>query len=194
MDKKDRLFKFLNLYREIPESDFNTISENCHVETFPTGAVLLEAGTVAKRLFFILDGILKITSTTEKGIDVVHFFMKENRFCTILHSFTGGDISKEGIAAAVDTEVIVFSKNQMEHIYQCLPYFEELLQRITQQALLEKIKVRNSYMGEDATTRYLKFVDQHADIMLRVPLSDVASYLGITQQSLSRIRRDISRS
>ena len=56
---------------------------------------------------------------------------------------------------------------------------------------MEKIATRNAYMGEDATTRYLKFIQRQPEIALRVPLSDVASYLGITQQSLSRIRRNI---
>ena len=81
---------------------------------------------------------------------------------------------------------------ELQLVYKQLPYFEGLIQSITQQALLDKIKVRNSYMGEDATSRYLKFIAHHPDIMQRLPLSDVAAYLGITQQSLSRIRREIS--
>nr|WP_302180163.1 Crp/Fnr family transcriptional regulator [Chryseosolibacter indicus] len=180
------------MFREIPESDFEVISKHCHIATFPTGTVLLEEGKVAKQLFFVLDGILKIKATTDKGIDVIHFFVKENKFCTILYSFLGGDMSRESIITAVDTELVVFSKQELELVFKQLPYFEGLIQTITHQTLLEKIKVRNSYMGEDATARYLKFITQQPEIMLRLPLSDVASYLGITQQSLSRIRRDIS--
>ncbi len=180
------------MFREIPESDFDIISKHCHIESFRTGIVLLEEGKVARQLFFVLDGILKITATTDKGIEVIHFFVKENKFCTILYSFLGGDTSRESIITAVDTELIVFSKNELELVYKQLPYFEGLIQSITQQTLLEKIKVRNSYMGEDATARYLKFITEQPDIMMRLPLSDVASYLGITQQSLSRIRREIS--
>src|SRR5690349_9505159 len=100
MDKRLTLFKFLNLFREIPESDFDIISKHCHIGTFPKGTVLLQEGNVAKQLFFVLDGILKITATTDKGIDVIHFFVKEGRFCTILYSFLGGDTSRESIIAA----------------------------------------------------------------------------------------------
>ena len=70
-------------------------------------------------------------------------------------------------------------------------YFKTLVESITHQALLDKIQIRNNLMGEEATTRYHKFISNQPDIMLRVPLSDVASYLGITQQSLSRIRRNM---
>jgi len=192
MEKKLALHTFLNLFREIPESDFDVIRKHCHVERFPVGTILLEEGKVAKQLFFVLDGIIKITATTDKGIEVIHFFVKENKFCTILYSFLGGDASRESIVTAIDTELIVFEKQELQLVYKQLPYFEGLIQSITQQALLDKIKVRNSYMGEDATSRYLKFIAHHPDIMLRLPLSDVAAYLGITQQSLSRIRREIS--
>lgn len=193
MDKKLLLYKLLNQFREISESDFAVISKHCHIETFPTGTVLLAEGKVARQLFFVLDGVLKITATTDKGTEVIHFFVKENKFCTILYSFLGGDTSRESIVAGVDTELIVFSKQELELVYKQLPYLEGLIQHITQQTLLEKIKVRNSYMGEDATTRYLKFITHQPDLMLRLPLSDIASYLGITQQSLSRIRREISK-
>jgi hypothetical protein len=77
------------------------------------------------------------------------------------------------------------------YLYETIPYFKALIDGITQQALYDKIQIRNAYMGEDATTRYQKFMVRQPDIALRVPLSDVASYLGITQQSLSRIRKNI---
>ena len=72
-----------------------------------------------------------------------------------------------------------------------MPYLKELINGITTQSLLEKINVRNSYLGEDAATRYRNFLMRQPDIALRVSLSDIASYLGITQQSLSRIRKNM---
>jgi CRP-like cAMP-binding protein len=65
------------------------------------------------------------------------------------------------------------------------------LDNITKQALLNKIALRNSYIGEDATTRYQKFIVQQSNIALRVSQTDIASYLSITKQSLSRIRKNI---
>lgn len=191
-DKQQLFFRFLNLFTDISEDDFAIIKEYFHVDQFPAGKVLLHEAETAKQLFFVLKGILKIVSVSEKGNEVIHFFVKENKFCTILYSFQRGDTSSEGIVCATDVELIVFSKQGLEKLYTRLPYFESLMQNITQQTLLDKIRIRNSYMGEDATARYLKFITQNPDIMLRVPLSDVASYLGITQQSLSRIRREIT--
>ena len=183
--------RFLNLYKEIPAADFELISQHLHHKEIVPGQVLLQQGKTAKELFFVATGILKIISTSEKGNDVIQFFIKENKFCTILYSFNGGIVAHESIVAATYGELLVFSKTSLDALYDKLPYFKTLVESITHQALLDKIQIRNSLMGEEATTRYHKFISNQPDIMLRVPLSDVASYLGITQQSLSRIRRNM---
>lgn len=185
------IFDFLRLYKDISESDAAIISQQLRFRTVNEGEVLLQEGKPAKELFFVCKGILKIVSFSDKGNPVIQFFLKEHRFCTILKSFDDGILANESIIAACDTALIVLSKDKLLQLYQTLPYFKDLTTNIFQQSLLEKIKVRNSYMGEDATTRYQKFIAQQPDIALRVPLSDVASYLGITQQSLSRIRKNI---
>ncbi|HEX3935110.1 MAG TPA: Crp/Fnr family transcriptional regulator, partial [Puia sp.] len=183
--------KFLDLFREIPEADFDVITQYLHVRDVKAGEVLLNEGRTAKELFFVISGILKIVSTSEKGNEIIQFFIKENKFCTILYSFNDDVVSREGIVAATDGKVLVFSKAKLNSLYEKLPYFKGLVESITQRALIAKIQIRNNLMGEEATIRYHKFVSQQPDILLRVPLSDVASYLGITQQSLSRIRRNI---
>jgi CRP-like cAMP-binding protein len=183
--------RFLNQFKEIPAADFELISQHLQHKDIVPGQVLLQQGKTAKELFFVATGILKIVSTSEKGNDVIQFFIKENKFCTILYSFNGGIVTHESIVAATHGELLVFSKTSLDALYGKLPYFKTLVESITQQALLDKIQIRNSLMGEEATTRYHKFIANQPDIMLRVPLSDVASYLGITQQSLSRIRRNM---
>lgn len=183
--------KFLNLFREIPAEDFEIISQHLKTRTIAPGESLLREGQIATELFFVVSGILKIVSISEKGNEVIQFFIKENKFCTILYSFNGGGAAHEGIVAATEGTLLVFSRTELNKVFDRLPYFKTLVEGITQQALLDKIQIRNNLMGEEATTRYLKFISQQSDIMLRVPLSDVASYLGITQQSLSRIRRNI---
>lgn len=183
--------QFLNQFKEIPQADFNLICEQLQSRKMKAGDVLLAEGRIAKDLFFVVNGILKIVSSSEKGNEVIQFFVKENRFCTILYSFNDEVVSREGITAATDGKLLYFSKPKLERLYEQLPYFRDLIESITHKALVDKIQFRNSLMGEEASVRYRKFLSLQSDIMQRVPLSDVASYLGITQQSLSRIRRNI---
>lgn len=189
---KSIFHKFLNTFREIPPPDLELISQYFQYRKISEGEVLLPEGRTAKELFFVLDGILKIVSTSQKGNAVVQFFIKENKFCTILYSFNADIVSNEGIVAATDGAVLQVAKTKLTELYERLPYFRDLVERITQKTLIEKIQFRNKLMGEEAAVRYHTFISQQSDIMLRVPLSDVASYLGITRQSLSRIRRNRS--
>jgi len=68
---------------------------------------------------------------------------------------------------------------------------KELIEQQNQLHLIEKVNTRNTYLGGDAENNYKLFVMQYPDIALRVPLKYIASYLGITPQSLSRIRKNI---
>ncbi|ASK32111.1 Crp/Fnr family transcriptional regulator [Chryseobacterium sp. T16E-39] len=182
---------FLNSVEQFSTEDFSLIWQYVEIREIASGGILLHEGKIARELFFVLEGILKIVSTNEKGNEVIQFFIKENKFCTILYSFDEEVISNEEIIAVTHAQILVFSKRKLNELFERLPHFKNLIESITQKTLMEKIKGRNYLMGEEASIRYQKFISEHPDLMQRVPLSDIASYLGVTQQSLSRIRRNI---
>ncbi|TLV02736.1 Crp/Fnr family transcriptional regulator [Dyadobacter luticola] len=182
---------FLQSHYPIPKSDLQIIANHLSTRTVEAKTILLREGATAQEMFFICEGILKIVTNNEKGNAVTQFFLKENQFCTILDSFENGVAAQESIVAAIDCELVVLQKQKLLRLYQQLPYLKELIQNITRRALLAKIAVRNAYMGENAASRYETFLARQPEIALRVPLGDVASYLGIAQQSLSRIRRNV---
>jgi CRP-like cAMP-binding protein len=181
---------FLRSYCEIPKADEVVIQAAAEHRFYKEGAMLLQEGHMARELFFVEDGVLKITAVNEKGKDITYFFVKEQQFCTILNSFNNQLPASESIYAACDTTVLVFSKTSLEYLYKQLPYIKEVITQIMQQRLLDKIALRNRYMGEDSASRYQLFLEQQPDVALRVSLTDIASYLGITPQSLSRIRKN----
>jgi CRP-like cAMP-binding protein len=183
------LFNYLRLYRNISPEDHLVINRHLQCRSVPEGETLLREGKIARELFFISKGVLKIVSTNAKGNDVTQFFLKENHFCTIVHSFNYEEPAGESIVAACEADLIVFNRERLWELYKVLPWFRQLIDSITQQTLLEKIKTRNAYMGEEAAVRYQRFITMQPELALRVSLTDIASYLGITPQSLSRIRR-----
>jgi len=187
----DIFINFLRLFKNISEDDAAIIKNELAYRKAVEGEVLLEEGKICKELFFICKGVLRIVAINEKGNKMNYFFLKENQFCSILNSFNNNVPAIEGIEAAVDAELVVLKKQRLLSLYDKLPYLKELITGITTQSLLEKMQMRNSYLGEDAALRYRHFLIRQPDIALRVSLSDVASYLGITQQSLSRIRKNI---
>lgn len=187
---ENKLIAYLETFRGIPEEDKILLAEAFKNVSYREGAWLLTPRHYCREMFFVCSGVLRIVMQhDETGNEVTHFFLKENQFCTILKSFQAQTIAQEGIQAACDVEVMVISRARLLALYEKIPYLEGLISQIIQQALLDKVNLRNSYLGLDATGRYNLFVLQQADIATRVSLSATASYLGITQQSLSRIRR-----
>ncbi len=184
------LITYLQLLAPIPEGDQTLIMASFRKRIAKEGEYLFKGGYVCTEMFFICSGVLKITVADEKGADITHYFIKENQFCTILKSFDNSVNAPENIVAACDAEVLVVNRRELLALYQKLPYLKTLIDQITQQRLLDKIQVRNSYLGKDAASRYKLFMMQQSDIALRVSLQDIASYLEITPQSLSRIRKN----
>lgn len=186
----DAFINFLRLFKDIAQADAAIIENALVYRKASEGEVLFEEGNICKEMFFICNGVLRIVSQNEKGNKKTYFFLKENQFSSILNSFNNNVPAGEGIEAACDVELIIIKKHKLLELYEKLPYLKELITGITTQSLLDKIQVRNSYLGEDASTRYNNFLRRQPEIALRVSQSDIASYLGITQQSLSRIRKN----
>jgi CRP-like cAMP-binding protein len=186
-----KLISFLSLFKHISATDQALITDAFEPKMLAEGDYLFKGGKVCQYLHFITDGVLRILVRNEKGNEVTHYFLKDNQFCTILNSFINQVPAHESIQAACNTSVLIISHTKLMALYQQLPYLKVLIDEIIQQALLEKINTRNTYLGQDSTTRYKLFMMKQADIALRVPLNDIASYLGITPQSLSRIRKNM---
>jgi CRP-like cAMP-binding protein len=154
------------------------------------GEYLLRPGHTARELFFITGGILSIVVEHATGRDATCYFLKENHFCTILESFHQQVPAEEGIRGACAAEVVVFRRDNLLALYERLPGLRNFVDQSANRTLLEKVKTRNAYLGLDAAARYQVFLERQPEIAGRVSLSDTASYLEVTPQSLSRIRKN----
>jgi CRP-like cAMP-binding protein len=87
---------------------------------------------------------------------------------------------------------VVFSKKDWRDLLDTIVGWDAIVHKIISKALRQKVERRSPLVSEDATTRYLMFLKIYPNVVNRIPLSYIASYLGITQSSLSRIRKNIS--
>ncbi|REA63598.1 Crp/Fnr family transcriptional regulator [Dyadobacter luteus] len=150
-----------------------------------------EAGKIAKQVGVILEGILRVCYYNNKGEDVTKYFIDENNFVVDLDSFDNQILSSEYVQAVTNCKLIVFSKHDWEDISATIIGWESIITKIVKKSLFQKIERRSPLVSEDATTRYLAFMEKFPEMANRIPLSYLASYLGVTQSSLSRIRKSI---
>lgn len=185
------LISYFQQFRHISDEDARLILNAFEFKSFKEGEYPFKGHRICSEMYFVCKGVVRIATHNERGVDITHFFYRENHLCTILQSFNEGIITPAAIQVCCDAEIMVVTKSKLMALYAQLPYLRDLIDNINQQHLIHKVNVRNRYLGETADDQYRLFVEQNPDIALRVPLKDIASYLGITPQSLSRIRKNI---
>ena len=180
--------------RRLTEEEKTVIASYFQASALEEGDYLFRGGRVCSKFFFIVSGIVRMVAINDKGVEVTHFFVGENQFCTILASFNDETIAEDSIQCCSAAVVLSIQKSQLLALYRELPFMKDLIDQVNQRRLLEKIRLKNIYSGEDSAGRYRLFLNEQPEIAGRVPLSHVASYLHITPQSLSRIRRHLKSS
>ena len=187
----EALIAYIMSLRPLTEEEKAEIISHFQTGHFKEGDFLFRGGHVCDKLYFVVSGIVRMVAINDKGVEVTHYFVGENKFCTNLASFNNGTVAEDGIQCCSPSAILTIQKSQLLALYRKLPFMEDLIDRVHQQRLLEKIQLKNIYSGEDSASRYHLFLSQQPEIAGRVPLSHVASYLNITPQSLSRIRRQL---
>lgn len=151
-----------------------------------------EAGKIAQQVGFVLDGIVRVCYYNNKGEEITKYFIDESNLVVDLESFENEIASTAYVQAITDTFIMVFSKKDWKELSNTIVGWDAIVHKVVSRALMQKVERRSPQISEDATTRYLKFLEIYPNVVNRVPLSFVASYLGVTQSSLSRIRKNIS--
>lgn len=150
-----------------------------------------EAGKVSKRVGFVVDGIVRVCYYNNKGEEITKYFIEENNLVVDLESFDNNIPSTAYVQATTNCTLIVFAKKDWQELLDTIVGWDSIVHKIISKALRQKVERRSPLVSEDATTRYLMFLDIYPNVVNRVPLSYIASYLGVTQSSLSRIRKNI---
>jgi CRP-like cAMP-binding protein len=150
--------------------------------------VLLHLGDVADSIYIVKSGILKGSIMDENGKMHTVRFVADGSVMTSMYSFIDQKPSDLQIECVETGEVLCFKHQDFEYmskLYSGLsPAFHKLMLKRYHNMLDEKSRM----ISHDATTRYVKFIERYARIVDRLPLKEIASFLGIRQQSLSRLR------
>jgi CRP-like cAMP-binding protein len=188
----DALINYLLQFGDLNEKQIEFIRNLAKEKEISKDEFYQEAGRTPKEFIFLVEGIFRISYYSNKGDEVTKYFLDENHFIIDLESYTLNRPSSEYFQAITDCRYVVLSRNAMKELSDTIVVWDEIMNRIISKALTEKVGKISMMMAEDATERYLNFFERFPKLANRIPLSYLASYLGITQSSLSRIRRSIS--
>ena len=150
-----------------------------------------EAGKAVKQIGFISEGVLRVYYYTNKGDENTRYFVDENHLILDGHTSGANYIPSEYLQAVTNCKLTIFSKKDWKEISDTIVGWDSIIQKIITKYHAEKLERRSPLVSQDATTRYFEFIENFPTLANRIPLSFIASYLGVTQQSLSRIRKNI---
>jgi CRP-like cAMP-binding protein len=153
--------------------------------------LLLKEGEICYHKMFIVSGLLKVYRIGDRGTEHILRFVRENEFLTDLESLYYRTPSKFTIEALETSELLVWTREQLESAAASVPTFKAW----SQQLLLKNFNAGHermlNHVHATAEEKYLSFLTNFPDIVRRVPLHMIASYLGVSRETLTRIRHTL---
>jgi CRP-like cAMP-binding protein len=179
--------QFCRRITALDEEVSDALSQKLQRTTYKKGDLVLKSGQTCNCFYFIDEGLLKVSFQKDDKEFIMRFF-SENSICSQLESFLQQTPSSYRIVALEPTAVTYITHRDLEAL--CLQYHqvETIFRKFVSVAVINMMKRISEMLEENATERYLHFVKENPDTLQRISLGDLASYLGITQVSLSRIR------
>lgn len=183
----DYISKIVNLN----EIEKEVIKAEIPVKTFKKGTILLREGQVSRRAFFNIKGCVRSYYLLD-GEEKTTFFYLENQFVTSMKSFTQKIPSTHYLECLEDSVLCVLSYEKEQELLQRFPKFESLSRILLEEELGNYQEMLSLYMIANPEKRYLNLLKYRPELRERIPQYQLATYLGITAESLSRIRKRIS--
>jgi CRP-like cAMP-binding protein len=182
------LLNNLGKYVALADEEKLVIERLFKVSRFRRHQYLLQERSVARYETYILKGLTRTYEMDDKGQEHVVQFGLEDWWVGDLYSFLTETPTTFNIDCLEDTEVAQITKSDLETLYQEVPKIERHFRILIQNAFIATTQRLTSTLSKSAAERYEEFIRKYPQIELRVPNHQIASYLGITPQSLSRIR------
>jgi CRP-like cAMP-binding protein len=183
----ETLFTYFKTYNQLSEKAVRAISAICTPVTIKKNKDLQPIGHTCKTIYFIKQGAARIYYY-KNGNDITECFVFENKIIARVESLFTGKPSQKAIEIIEDAELIAINATQLFKLYDTFPDIERLFRKIFEAAYVDTVNRVESIQFHTAEERYTTLLNETPNVLQRVALKHIASYLGITQVSLSRIR------
>lgn len=187
----ERLKSALSFGGILSKNDIDKVASTFSIRKLKVNDHFLNLHKIAKEIAFVDSGIMRVYGADLHGNDVTKYFVRENQFFANLESYYSTQPSTDAIQAVTNCELYTITFSVIEKLYVEIPSLYIFVKSITEATLLNKIKDNDFLNFGDSKTKYLEFLRRYPKLVLQVPQQHIASYLKITPQSLSRIRKDL---
>lgn len=176
---------------KITDEDWKTFESILETKKLKKKEYLLRQGQICRGIFFLYKGCLRTFYINKNGKEISTSFYFENDFLREIESMANNKPSQKNIQALEESTVFYIDKAKLTDLYETSNFYQKLGRMILEKLTISEQKYASLLTAHSPKERYLYVLENHPRLIERIPLQYLASYLGISRESLSRIRKRI---
>jgi len=187
---KDSLKQYISKFNKFDQDEIELIVKNTQLESFKKGEIILREGQVCSKCYFVIDGCVRQYQIVD-GEEKTTAFFTEGQAAVMYSSYLKSTPSEYYLSCVENSILTAGTREAEQELHKQYPKLEYLVHTLMPHDLdkaEKRIALLNNYKPQE---RYLKLMETQPEILGRVPLHQLASYIGVTPESLSRIRKRI---
>lgn len=185
---KELLHAYLAQFPALSAAERQSIADNIPVQSFAKGAILLAEGEISTRCYFVLQGCVRQYSLVD-GLEKTTAFFTEHQAVVSFTSYTQHIPANHYFACVEDCILIVGAQDNEAGMYARFPQLEAITRAMMEQDYGKTQADFATFITSSPEERYRNLLENRPDLLQRAPQHQIASYLGVTPESLSRIRK-----
>lgn len=189
----DKFKRFLKNFAPISDKDYADTISYFKEQVLKKDEFFVRQNKVCKHIGFIISGTIRIYYTNQKLEDTTYGFCQENCITTSFKSFIFQTPSQLTLQALEDSTLLTITYDDLNILYRDYPIWQNIGRIITQNEFLNMEQYASVLNNESAKEKYLRLINEQPQILQKAKVEDIASYLGVTRRTLSRIRLEISK-
>ena len=183
----DRLIENIKLYASLSEQEIQLLQNAVDKKVYDKSEIIFTEGNVSDEIYFVTKGCVRLFYNVD-GTDKTAFFYTEGQFICAGESYTFNIPASENYQAVEQTEIFVFTKSKINVLLKEIPKLEIIARIATENELITCQKVIASFVTKSAEERYIDLLETQGELFHRVPQQYIASFLGVSPETLSRIK------
>lgn len=187
----NKLLKYFSRIMPLSEEEADAIAATMTILHYKKGTVLLKEGQVSTEAYFVLEGCVRQYYIVD-GEERTNNFFTEEQWVLSINSFTQRIPATHFLACCIDSALVVGNREKEEDLYRNFPRLETVSRKVMEKVFAEQQEIMASYTTDTPEQRYLKLLQSRPDLFQKIPQYQIASYIGVKPESLSRIRKRIT--